>query len=477
MARIPNEKKVLILLVLAIFAAIQLPNVLVLGKNADGVEYAAVARNLAEGYGSFFKPYLSDYQFSVHYEQPPLFYGIQSLFFRVLGDTDYMEGIYGVLVALLVLALVAGLWRDLGRSLRTDPDLPGPGAWWPILLLLAVSQFLYNVQTNRILMTFLVFALLSVGFAMRSVTRERGLVFHAVLAGVAVFLGFETKGPFALFAVVVPGLAWLTLGVPLRRALLATGIVIAVAAGVFFATLWIWPDARTLWTDLLEKQVVASVEGKREAHRSVFYNVSQFAQQMAGPLGLLLVLSLVTRTSPRRFRFPKTALFLLLVALAGSLPLFVLPRQKVRYMLHAFPFFLMALAVAAAPVAARIESCVRERRRAAGGLTVLSVVLILGGLTAMVVREGRVTKAHAFFEDVYLQDLGIPPRSTVTVKPRRLIWKENLFQYPQRHMKVSVTWREWHEYLIVDKDFDEPIPEGYVRINREPTLRYHVYRR
>jgi len=480
MPSIPNEKRILLVLVVAIFAAIQLPNVLVLGKNADGVEYAAVARNLAEGHGTHFRPYLSDHQWPVHYEQPPLFYGIQSLFFRIFTDTDYLEGIYGVTIALVVIALAGLFWRDV----RRDRGRPGVGAWWPILLLLSVSQFLYNTQSNRLLTTFMVFALLSVWLSWRSVARPDRFGLNAMLAGIAIFLGFQTKGPFALFALAVPGIAWITFGVSFRRAALATVVSAAGFAALFGGLLLASADARAMWSDLIDRQVLDSVKGKREAHRPAFYNVGQFAQQMLGPLGVVTIAALATRTWIRRFRFSRTAAFFLLVALAGSLPLFFLPRQKVRYMLHAFPFFVMALGAVTEEAALRIQALLRDRRRVRIGLATLSALLVLAGATTMVIREGEVTKAHDFYRDIYLKDLPIPRRATIHVKPRKLIWTWHLWQYAQRHMAVNLKGVKpglpvpaTCEYLIVEKGAGVEVPAGFVRVNSEPVRVFLVYRR
>ena len=84
----PGARTTLLLLVLAVFCGTQLPKMLILGKNADGVEYAAVGRNMAEGLGTFFRPYLSDHHWPVHWEQPPLMYGIQAGLFRIFGDGE-----------------------------------------------------------------------------------------------------------------------------------------------------------------------------------------------------------------------------------------------------------------------------------------------------------------------------------------------------------------------------------------------------
>jgi len=480
MPPIPNEKRMLLVFVVAIFLAMQLPNVLVLGKNADGVEYAAVARNLAEGHGTLFRPYLSDHQWPVHYEQPPLFYGIQSLFFRIFGDVHWLEGIYGVTIGLIILALAALVWRDVRRE-RGDADV---GAWWPILLLLTVSQFLYNTQSNRLLTTFMVFALLAVWFAWRSVTRPDRFGANALLAGLAIFLGFQTKGPFALFALAVPGIAWITLGVSLRRAAVATVVAAASFAALFGGLILLSADARTMWGDLMDRQVMDSVRGRREAHRSGLYNLGQFWQQMFGPLGLVVLTLLATRTAIRRLRFPRTAAFFLLVALAGSLPLFFLPRQKIRYMLHAFPFFMMALATVTEAAALRTQAFLAERRRVRVAIAGVAVLLLLGGSAVMVIRAGEVTKADDFYRDIYLKDLPIPPRATVHVKPGKLIWTWHLWQYAARHMavnlkgvKLAAPVPETCSYLIVPKGSDVTVPPGFVRMNPEPVRRFLVYRR
>jgi len=471
-----NGKRVLLALVVAVFLAVQLPNVLVLGKSADGIEYAAVARNLYEGHGTFFRPYLSEDQWPVHWEQPPLFYGIQGFFFLVLGDSDYVEGVYGVIVGLVVLWIAGRIWRDVRRE-GGEPDL---GAWWPILLLVSVLQFVYLVQANRMLPTFTVFALLSVWLAWRSVLRPGRSLALAPLAGVAVFLGFQVKGPFSLFALAVPGIAWLTLRIPFRRALAATVLSTLAAAGLFFGMLAAFPDAREMWDSLLSEQVVASVRGEREAGRPIFSNLREFGQQMLPPLGLLLVAGLATRC--RRLRFSRTTAFFLLVALAGSLPILFLPRQKVRYLIHTFPFFLMAAAGVTEASALRIREALDSRPRVRRGVAAAALLLVLGGATAMFVREGEVTKFHAFHEDIYLRDTGIPEWSVVYVRPGKLIWRDHLWQTFPRHLKASVRGlkpdaplTDENVWLVIEKD--RPVPEGYRRMNPGPVRRYLVLRR
>jgi 4-amino-4-deoxy-L-arabinose transferase-like glycosyltransferase len=56
------------------------------GMFMDGVQYAAVARNLAKGIGSFWFPVFSDNYvagLNSFHEHPPLVYYLQSFFFKI----------------------------------------------------------------------------------------------------------------------------------------------------------------------------------------------------------------------------------------------------------------------------------------------------------------------------------------------------------------------------------------------------------
>jgi hypothetical protein len=474
MARRLTSSQILLLFTVSVFLMVELPRVLVLGKNGDGTEYAAVARNMAEGFGTFWRPYLSDTSWPVHHEQPPLQYGIQAVLFRFFGESDYFEGFYGLAVGGIVLALTALLWR----ALRRDCGLPERGSWWALLLLLSVSQFLYHCQSNRMIFTHMVWALLSVFFASASLLRtSRTAPALAVAAGACVYLGFLTKGPVALFAVVVPLVGAPCLGVSWSRGLSRSALIAGTFAAAFLATLLVSADARDYWADFLDHQIVDSLAGAREARESRFELLEKFTMQIIGPLGLLGTMLLVLRISPRRLKWSGPATFVLVVALAGSLPFFFQPRQKVRYILHTWPLFAIVLALVSTEVMERVEAVLERRPRFRRGLLAAPAACLIVGLGLMIHDKDRVSRAHAFFEDVYLQDLGIPPRATVTVIPRRMIYGDYLFAFMQRHLKLSLSREPGHDYILVSRDEDFEPPPDFRRLNAEGEIKYRIYGR
>ena len=74
-----SSKKILMIFVLSLYCLLLGFKLLRLGKHGDGIEYASVARNLADGVGTFWKPYLDDYLHPVFHEHPPFVFWLQSL--------------------------------------------------------------------------------------------------------------------------------------------------------------------------------------------------------------------------------------------------------------------------------------------------------------------------------------------------------------------------------------------------------------
>ena len=87
-----------------------------LGIHGDGIEYANVARNMADGLGSFWKPYHDDFGYLVFHEHPPFVFWFQSLFFRIFGNGPYLEAFYGFFIGLLILFCTGLFWQGFWQA-------------------------------------------------------------------------------------------------------------------------------------------------------------------------------------------------------------------------------------------------------------------------------------------------------------------------------------------------------------------------
>lgn len=82
----------------ALVSCLILPNFLTKGIFLDGALYASIARNMAEGQGSFWDPYYTEYFYPHFREHPPLFFGLESIFFQIIGDHTFTERLFSLLL-------------------------------------------------------------------------------------------------------------------------------------------------------------------------------------------------------------------------------------------------------------------------------------------------------------------------------------------------------------------------------------------
>ena len=95
----------------------------------------------------------------------------------------------------------------------------------------------------------------------------------------------------------------------------------------------------------------------------------------------------------------------------------------------------------------------------------------------MLYNKDQIARRKPFYHDIYLQKINLPERIIVSVCPKDIIHHDWLFADMQRFYRSSLTPKMGNEYLIIAKEGNCTVPEGYQRINREPTLKYIVYKK
>ena len=103
-------------LTLLLAAVLLLPGMAAIGTFFDGLIYAAISRNLAAGIGEFWAPHFSEGLFPVFREYPPLVFWLQSLSFRVLGDSYLTERVYDLVLLIATVLLARRLLLMVGSA-------------------------------------------------------------------------------------------------------------------------------------------------------------------------------------------------------------------------------------------------------------------------------------------------------------------------------------------------------------------------
>jgi hypothetical protein len=129
-------------------------------------------------------------------------------------------------------------------------------------------------------------------------------------------------------------------------------------------------------------------------------------------------------------------------------------------------------------VALKIEAILTEKRKIRLVVAVLALVFFSISITVMLYRKGEVTRREPFYEDFYLEKIQLPERTLISVCPKENLSDDWVFAIDmQRFYKVSLTAEMGHEYLIIDKNSNCKVPEGYRKVHQRPTLQYVLYRR
>ena len=442
-------------LTLAALAAALVPRLAHRGMFVDGVTYAAIARNLAEGRGTFWAPHYTATLYPAFHEHPPLGLWLESLWFRVLGDHVFVERLYALTVALTTAALIVVFWRRLDGPAKGGPPVHGEGgrhaptdvgsgfsrtAWLPVLLWIAIPVVSWAAVGNLLEPTVSLFtlaAVLGVLQADRATTTGRALTSGA-LSGLCVAAAFLTKGPVGLLPLIAPVVCpalfrhrrlWITL---------ATQWTVVAASALTLAAI---PDARAALVQYLDQQVFAALAGRREVGPS-FAVIKELLQGVAWPIAVaagLFIASAGTFVRPSQATRDR-AVSLLLLGLAGSLPIAASVKQAGHYIVPAIPFFALAAAVALAPTVTATINHLTPRRAVI--VTTLSALIAVGAAVgAFVPAVGR---DRARLADLDALAADVPYGATIGICPEANDdW--GLHAWFQRRFHASLDAASWRE--------------------------------
>lgn len=384
-----------------LLAAMFLPRIMTTGMFGDGLLYASLARNLAEGRGSVWAPFFSTGYFvpfasgNPYFENPPLMIWTQAAFFKIVGDFWWTEKLYSLLLFLLNAWLIVRLWEIPLRGTAFSKMY----GWLPLLCWYFIPTVVWGNPNNLMDNQLLTFCLLASYCALDGLVSNRSVWAKMTLAGCCVYLGFMTKGPVALYPVAIPFL-FAAIFSPNRQRMLAgfsrSAWIGLVTAGIFILMLAAIPEARVYFENYWEKRLGVVIAGTREdAALTGLARLSIFGI-LAGELAVLAVVALVIflRRRPAgktdRHRY---GLMYLLVGLSATLPLVASARQSGMYILAGLPMFALSAGYFCLDSLPRLAENpvekIRRRWRRFGWVSVAGIGVLCAYLTFIFGKPGR----------------------------------------------------------------------------------------
>ena len=401
------------------------------GMFFDGVTYASISRNMAEGQGTFWNPHYTQSLYPEFRQHPPLALGLEALFFKALGDHLWVEKLYSVLAFLITGWLIALIWKRSTNNIRL--------AWLPLLFWLAIPIVSWSATNNLLENTMSAFVLLSVYLMI--ISYQRNHKFWLVLSAVTLLLAFLCKGFTGLFPLVFPILycafdpkrKWIQ--GPIDSLILLLSI--AVFAGIMFLA---FPPSLPYLKDYFQLQVIGG--GLHEATVATRFSiVSDMMQQLLIPLIIALALVICkakNKVNNKVFEFPldKTRFFIFLItALLGVLPIMVSVKQRDFYMLSAMPFFALACGHLTLSMVKTLMLKITLNLRK--WLSVSASCILLIGIVLNFIHIGKYGRDEALIEDVKKRIAEADGRTIIEIPPEEFTnWVAHA--YFMRYGKISL---------------------------------------
>ena len=442
------------LFVLVIFFITVVQNLVKEGMFMDGLYYATLARNLSVGIGSFWKPFFTSTLYSEFYEHPPLVFGIQSILFRVLGESIYVEKIYSFLTAITTGWLIYTIWKNIFD--RMD-EYRSKYSWLPILIWIIIPLVSWSYSNNLLENTMGIFTLSSVLILVKGIKGQINIYLSGLFSAAMIFFGTLSKGFPALFPLSVLFFYWLVFKTPdFKKVILITLFQIIFIASVFLI-LFQMAGPKHFFNSYLEGQVLRALKGEL-VQGSHFFILWKLFMEILPLLILLGIIFLLYKFKKLRFiaseKNKQQSVFFFLIAASAALPIMVSPKQLGFYLVPSFPLFALGFAcLFAHSLKLLIDKCSDNIY----GVKVFKIFIlsVLSGVIVFVFfQAGKIGRDKAIISD--MKKFAPYLISNTTIGMCKDLYPEwSLYAYYYRYYYVSLDCSEQsHQLLLARKNSD-----------------------
>lgn len=463
------------LITISILIGLTLPTLIQDGMFMDAMLYTSVSHNLSLGIGTFWFPQFSEHNIAgltSFHEQPPLVFGIQALFYKIIGDSMYTERLYTFFTMAVTGGLIVYLWRNVFRENEPLKKL----AWLPLVLWITIPVCFWSYSNNMHENTMGLFTLCSAIFTIKALEAKKHHYLFLALSGLFIFLATLSKGIPGFFPVAIPVLFWATQKrIYLKKVLIPTFIII-LFPGIIYFILFNLPESSESLSTYLFKRALHRINDVPTVDNR-FYILWRLFTELIPQLGLSFILFCVAKLKKIPFYNPyliRKSIFFILIGLAGSAPLMLTLVQKGFYLVPALPFFSIGLSILIAPI---ISTFVEKQtiKTFPKIVHLLSGLLLIGSIGFAFSKKGQTNRNEKLLHDIHLIAVHVPQKTTISIPSE--LWNEwdlqcNLIRYYNISLETSYK----KDYLISEKISREKIPIEYKKIPIE-TLKYDLYKR
>jgi len=419
------------LLSIAVVFIFCIPALVQHGMFLDGVTYAAISKNLANGIGTSWQPQYTATFNQEFYGHPPVFFILQSLFFKLLGNHFMVERLFSFGMLLLSGYALVLLWRTV-----TKPNNLHQYAWLPLILWITIPQVAWTYTNNMLEMMVSACSIFSIYFLYRS-THSKALL-NIGLGTLCMWIAYGVKGPVGLFPLSFFIFHYLVFKrYSLRVTLGKTGLILVVFSLLFALLFVIQPQSLQAFSKYHNIQVISALQGTNEITASWY---GALLPQLLGALAPLLILCFVVFIWQRRNYKAKglshsgsqVIVFFVLLGLAGSLPLMITLKQRLFYAVPSFSLFAFAAALYVVVYITNIPVLISK----IAGYLALCIISV--SLLCAIQSYNSYAKDEQLLNDIQALMKYVPPH-TIVKCDTELAHNWKVIAYLQRYASISIS--------------------------------------
>jgi 4-amino-4-deoxy-L-arabinose transferase-like glycosyltransferase len=445
------------------------------GMFLDGMLYTCVSHNLSNGIGTFWFPQYSPSYFNAgspfFQEHPPLVFGIQSLFFKLLGDSMYVERLYTLLAMCLSAFLINLLWKNIYK----DNEGLRKISWLPVLIWITIPACFWSYSNNMMENTMGIFALSAVILIYKASESERNENGILLLSGFFIFLATMSKGVPGLFPLSLPFLFWLIFRrKSFLKMVLQTMLIVSVPA-LLYLILFSLPQSHESLTFYVTKRLLGRINDNPTVG-SRFYILKRLFNELLPQIILTITVLFVTKLKKTKKPVISNilpAVFFFSIGLAATAPMILTLVQRGFYLVPSFPYFAIGFSILIAPIVLDFTNKIYMRTQHFKIYLILSIVIFVFAISFSILQKGKTVRDRDMLHDVHAIGNTIPAKSAVTVN-QDIANTYVLECYFIRYYDISLFIDEPKDYLMVKKTENQVISDNFEKLNIDTKV-YDVY--
>lgn len=434
------------------------------GVFMDGMLYISVAKNLADGMGTFWEPHFSKTVMTVFREQPPLYFGLLAVFFKIFGSGMFVERLFCFLCFVLTLFYIHKIWK----ALFFNDLLSAKNSWLPVLFFatIPICFWSYSNHVEETVMT--LFATMSVYYLSEALFLKEKIIINLFIAGICVFLSSLTKGIQGLFPITGVFFYWMvSRQLSFKKNLVYSAILVGTPAFIYLMLILfnehIYRVFKLYLENRLGKAFNSTVHNTTDNHFEIVIRLFTELIPMFILMGIIYLFhrkNMSDKTEQKSNRVK--IVWLLLIGFSGSLPLASTLEQRGFYLLTSLPLFAISGALI---VSGRMKELI-ENINISGNkyryskLITIGIFLFSVGFTISKIGEAKRDKE--LLADIYSFGKFIPRGEIVTIPEE--MWNDwNLQTYSIRYNYISLKMADTtNRYFFIRKNLPKNlVPEGY----------------